>query len=237
MRPAGSDWSISCTGAHEAVPHRGTASGSREVNEGRRCLVIDPHPTVRLGVREALANRYEVEEAEDGSGALELLTSIGDFDVVVVDLCRGNGNDPDGLRGTGTIQALRKVQPGIGIVAHGPHAQQHAATEAMRAGATAYVVKSSPVEALSEAVDAAADSERFVDPAARERARGRAALTRRQRQILQLYADGQSTATVARRLGLSAETIRTHTKGVLARLSARDRAHAVAIALRSSLIE
>jgi DNA-binding NarL/FixJ family response regulator len=207
------------------------------VNEDRRCLVIDPHPAVRLGVREALANRYEVEEAEDGSGALELLTSIGDFDVVVVDFCRGNGNGRGGLCGTGAIQALRRARPGIGIVAHGPDAQQHAATEAMRAGATAYVGKSSPLEALSDAVDAAADSERFVDPAARERARGRAALTRRQRQILQLYADGQSTAGVATGLGLSAETIRTHTKAILARLSARDRAHAVAIALRLSLIE
>ena len=63
------------------------------------------------------------------------------------------------------------------------------------------------------------------------------ALTRRQRQILQLYADGQSTARVAKRLGLSAETIRTHTKAILSRLGARDRAHAVAIALRLSLIE
>ncbi len=62
-------------------------------------------------------------------------------------------------------------------------------------------------------------------------------LTRRQRQIIQLYADGQSTARVAKRLGLSAETVRTHTKAILARLGAQDRAHAVAIALRSSLIE
>jgi DNA-binding NarL/FixJ family response regulator len=207
------------------------------VNEDRRCLVIDAQPTMRLGVREALANRYEVEEAEDGSGALELLTSVGDFDVAIVDLGRGNDNGGEELRGTGAIRALRKAQPNLGIVAHGPHSQKHAATEAMRAGATAYVVKSSPVEALSEAVDAAAESESFVDPAARERARGRPALTRRQREILQLYADGQSTARVARQLGLSAETIRTHTKATLARLGARDRAHAVAIALRSSLIE
>ncbi len=207
------------------------------MNDDRRCLVIDPHPTVRLGVREALAHRYEVEEAEGGSDALEMLTSIGDFDVAVVDLCRGNGHDGDELSGTGAIRALRKAQPSIGIVAHGPHAQHHAATEAMRAGATAYVVKSSPVDALSDAVDAAAESERFVDPAARGRVRARPALTRRQRQILQLYADGQSTAGVAKGLGLSAETIRTHTKAILARLAARDRAHAVAIALRSSLIE
>ena len=206
------------------------------MSEDRRCLVIDPHPTARLGVREALGNRYEVEEAEDGSGALELLTAVGDFDVAVVDLCRGNRHEHEELCGTGAIRAIRKAQPGIGIVAHGPHAQQHAATEAMRAGATAYVVKSSPVDALSDAVDAAAEAQRFVDPAAKDR-RGRSALTGRQRQILQLYADGESTARVATQLGLSAETIRTHNKGILARLGARDRAHAVAIALRSSLIE
>jgi DNA-binding NarL/FixJ family response regulator len=200
-------------------------------------MVIDTLPTVRLGVREVLGRRYEVEEAEDGTGALELLTSIGNFDVAIVDVCHGNGvPQDDELSGTAAIRALRKAQPGIGIVAHGPHAQHHAAAEAIKAGATAYVVKSSPVEALHRAVDAAVESERFIDPAA-GRPRGTPALTGRQRQILQLYADGQSTARVAKRLGLSAETVRTHTKAILSRLGARDRAHAVAIALRSNLIE
>jgi DNA-binding NarL/FixJ family response regulator len=190
-----------------------------------------------MGIREALANRYEVEEAETGSSALELLTSIGDFDVVIVDLCRANSAHLDeDLFGTATIQALHKVQPNLGIVAHGAHPEHHAATEAIRAGATAYVVKSSPVESLSDAVDAAAEAERFVDPVTKG-THGRPALTRRQRQILQLYADGHSTAKVARGLGLSAETVRTHTKAILARLKARDRAHAVAIALRSALID
>ena len=115
-------------------------------------------------------NRYEVEEAEDGSGALELLTSVGDFDVAVVDLCRANGNrDEDALRNGGDPGAAARRSRASGSSPTAPHAQQHAATEAIRAGATAYVVKSSPVEALSEAVDAAAESERFVDPAARER--------------------------------------------------------------------
>ena len=214
-----------------------SAVGVKNVNDDRRCLVIDPQPTVRLGVREALANRYEVEEAETGSSGLELLMSVGDFDVVIVDLCRSNGPvTEDDLIGTAAIRALRKAQPSLGIVAHGAHREPHAATEAIKAGATAYVVKSSPVESLSDAVDAAAESERFVDPATTG-SRGRPVLTRRQRQILQLYADGHSTAQVARRLGLSAETVRTHTKATLARLRARDRAHAVALALRTSLIE
>ena len=72
------------------------------------------------------------------------------------------------------------------------------------------MAKSSPAEELNRAVDAAADDETFVDPAAN--GKGRAALTRRQRQILQMIADGQSTTQVARRLGLSSETVRTHTK-------------------------
>jgi DNA-binding NarL/FixJ family response regulator len=202
-------------------------------------MVIDAQPIVRQGVREVLGHRYEVEEAENGDGALELLTSIGDFDVAIVDLDLGRadcGERGDDLSGTAAIRALRKAQPGLGIVAHGPQAQHHAATEAIKAGATAYVVKSSPVEELNRAVDAAVESQRFVDPAAGRSARG-SALTRRQRQIIQLYADGQSTARVAKRLGLSAETVRTHTKAILSRLGARDRAHAVAIALRSSLIE
>jgi two-component system, NarL family, response regulator len=207
------------------------------LNDDRRCLVIDPQPTVRLGVREALADRYQVEEAETGTSALELLTATGDFDVVIVDLCRNSATHLDEeLLGTAAIRALHQAQPNLGIVAHGAHPEHHAATEAIKAGATAYVVKSSPVEALSDAVDAAAESERFVDPVAKGQ-RGRPALTRRQRQILQLYADGHSTTRVAKGLGLSAETIRTHTKAILARLKARDRTHAVAIALRSSLIE
>jgi DNA-binding NarL/FixJ family response regulator len=206
------------------------------MNDDRRCLVIDAHPTLRRGVREVLVDRYEVEEADNGSGALELLTSDRDFDVAIVDLSRSNDNDPDeALSGTRTIRALRKAQPSIAIVAHGPHSERHAATEALRAGATAYVVKSSPVEALSQAVDAAAEAEHFVDPATgRPR---RPSLTRRQRQILQLYADGKSTAKVAQSLGLGAETVRTHTKAILSRLGARDRTHAVAIALRTALIE
>jgi DNA-binding NarL/FixJ family response regulator len=65
----------------------------------------------------------------------------------------------------------------------------------------------------------------------------RGKLTRRQRQILQMLADGGSTPHAARELELSEETVKTHTKHILARLEARNRTHAVAIALRASLID
>ena len=187
---------------------------------------------VRLGVRRLLDERFDIEEAADGEDALELLRDYGEFDVAIIDLSR---NGELTVSGTDAIKALRKASPGLGIVAHGARAERQAATDAIKAGATAYVAKSSSAEELTKAVDAAADSETFVDPAAN--GKGRAAVTRRQRQILQLIADGHSTTQAARRLGLSSETVRTHTKAALARLGARDRAHAVAIGLRQSLID
>ena len=205
------------------------------MNEERRCLVIDEQPAVRLGVRGLLADRYEVEEANDGQDALELISSIGDFDVAIVELVLTANGTPDMLLGIPAIRALHRARPALGIVAHGNRPERHAATEAIEAGATAYVAKSSPTTELARAVDAAAEAETFVDPAARNA--GRRELTRRQRQILQLYADGQSTQLAARELGLSIETVRTHTKALLARLEARDRTHAVAIGMRSALIE
>ena len=206
------------------------------MNDERRCLVIDEQPAIRVGVRGMLADRYEVEEAADGRDALELITSLGNFDVAIVDLPSGDGHG-NALVGLAAIKALRKARPGLGIVAHGSRPERVVATEAIEAGATAFVAKSSAETALCRAVDSAADSETFVDPAARSKKNGCLALTRRQREILQLYANGLSTEDAAKHLGLSTETIRTHTKGVLSRLEARDRTHAVAIGMRSRLID
>jgi DNA-binding NarL/FixJ family response regulator len=186
-----------------------------------------------MGVRGLLGARYDVEEAADWRGALDALTETGAFDVAVVEL---DGRDrPKGEPGGASmIRAIRKAMPGTGIVAHARRAERHSLNEALEAGASAYVAKSSPAEALERAVDAAVDSNRFVDPATNGTG---SPLTRRQREVLQLLADGVSTAGAAKRLGLSAETVRTHTKATIRRLQARDRAHAVAIALRSGLID
>jgi DNA-binding NarL/FixJ family response regulator len=199
----------------------------------RSCLVIDAQPTLRLGIRGLLSERYAVEEASDWQRGLEILDAVGQFDVAILDMHRGDGDEAEPW--TAAIRALRRAQPALGIVAHGRVPERHAARAALAAGATAFVAKSSPPSELERAVDSAAGDETFVDPAAKSGRGGQ--LTRRQRQILQLYADGLTTARIAHQLGLSTETIRTHTKALLARLGARDRAHAVAVGLRSGLIE
>ena len=186
-----------------------------------------------MGVRELLDDRYDVEEAADWRGALDAQTETGGFDVAVVELDRHDRprGEPGG---PSMIRAIRKAMPGTGIVAHARRPERHAVREAMAAGASAYVAKSSPPETLADAVEAVADSGRYVDPATNGSG---PPLTRRQREVLQHLADGHSTDGVAGRLGVRPETVRTHTKASIRRLDARNRAHAVAIAMRNGLID
>ncbi|HEU5141683.1 MAG TPA: response regulator transcription factor [Solirubrobacterales bacterium] len=205
-------------------------------SERPHCLVIDGHPLVRAGVRETLSGSFEVHESERRDEAVDLVRDVGSIDVAIVDMRRAPGGAAEVLRADETIRLLRTTAPGLGIVAHGERPERHMATAALQAGASAYVARTAAAEALLKAVRAALADERFVDPAVPPRG-SRGKLTRRQRQILQLLADGQSSAFAARELGLSEETIKTHTRNALARLGARNRTHAVAIALRESLIE
>ena len=198
--------------------------------------MIDRHPLVRLGVCRALQDSFEVQESESREEAVELIRDIGSFDVAVVDMrLRSDGADRT-LSGTEAIRALLKCEPGLGIVAHGERAERHLVSAALQAGASAYVSRTADAEQLKHAALAALAQESFVDPGVPSRG-SRGKLTRRQREILQRLANGESTTAAARELDLSEETVKTHTKNILARLEARNRTHAVAIALRESLIE
>jgi DNA-binding NarL/FixJ family response regulator len=198
--------------------------------------VIDGHPLVRLGIRNALRDGFEVEEMETRAGAVELVRDIGSFDVAIVDMRRWEDDEVVSLGGNEAIRALRKAKPGLGIVAHGERPERHLANSALQAGATAYLARTAEAELLTRAVRAALAQESFVDPAVPPPG-SRGKLTRRQREILQLLANGESTTVAARELGLSEETVKTHTKNAVARLGARNRTHAVAIAMREALIE
>lgn len=187
-------------------------------------------------MRSALSEGFEIEEVNSREEALDLVRDIGSFDVAVIDMRPCHPALDGELNGSEAIRALQKAEPRLGIVAHGESAERHLAAEAMQAGARAYISRTAKAEQMLQAVRAATAQEDFLDPAVPAKG-SRGKLTRRQREILQLIADGGSTTAAARQLGLSEETVKTHTKNALGRLGARNRTHAVAIALREHLIE
>lgn len=206
------------------------------LSERPHCLVIDGHPLVRLGIREAIADGFVVHESSTRDEALDLVRDIGDFDVAIVDMRWRGDRDGNSITGPDAIRMLQRSSPALGIVAHGELPERHLASAAMQAGASAYVARTAGPEALRRAVDAAIAQEPFVDPDVPPKG-SRGKLTRRQREILQMLANGESTTVAARELDLGEETIKTHTKNALARLGAKNRTHAVAIAIRECLID
>ncbi len=188
-------------------------------------------------MRRALQDRFECQEATSRTEAVDLVRDVGSIDIAILDMRRHpDGAIPTQLDAIETIRRMLKAEPGLGIVAHGERAERHLASAALKAGASAYVSRTASSDLLLRAAQAALAQERFVDPDVPPRG-SRGKLTKRQREILQLLANGESTTVAARELDLSEETIKTHTKNALARLEARNRTHAVAIALRESLIE
>ena len=106
----------------------------------RSCMIIDSHPVVRLGIRRLLEPSWDFEELADGRGAVDLLNSVGHFEVAIIEMRSAGRNAPSG---TTTIRELLDQQPSLGVVAHGGRVDRHAIVEALDAGASAYVSKRS----------------------------------------------------------------------------------------------
>ena len=200
-----------------------------------RCLVIDDHPVVRQGIR-ALLERdvagIEVSDVATPDAALELGGQESP-DVVVI--------DPRGAAGdVGQLVTSLSERLGAAIVVFTSDGGARLLADALKAGVKGYVRKDSPPEDLVRAIQAARTGEFYVDPALSSTIvleEGDRTLTVRQREILQMLADGMQTEAVARKLGLSTETVRTHIKLILDKLRADIRTQVVAICIRNVLIE
>jgi DNA-binding NarL/FixJ family response regulator len=199
------------------------------------CLIIDEHPVVRQGIRALLEREIGgviVQDAPTPDAALAAHDG-GAPDVVIIDP-RSAGAEVGAL-----IKRLSEALASP-IVVFTSNGGARLLAEALKAGVKGYVRKDSPPEDLVRAIRAAQSGEFYVDPALSSTIvleEGDRTLTARQREILQMLADGMQTEAVARRLGLSTETVRTHTKRILAKLHADTRTQAVAIAIRNGLIE
>jgi DNA-binding NarL/FixJ family response regulator len=200
-----------------------------------RCLIVDDHPVVRAGVRAVLEQAFDDVEISDAE-SIEQVSDVaksGKPDVVIIDPWRA-GVD------VGEIVGRLQSQVKAPIVVFTSDGGARLLSEALKAGVKGYVRKDSPSADLVRAIEAARTGEFYVDPGLSSTIvldDGDRTLSARQREILQMLADGMQTDAVAEKLGLSTETVRTHTKRILAKLEASTRTQAVAIGIRHGLIE
>ena len=148
-----------------------------------------------------------------------------------------------GIDGVSVVKRIHQEAPSVQFVVFSAYGDKRLLSDAIAAGARGYVMKGSPPEDLLRAIRTVAEGKAFVDPSlspALLMTNGGPAeqpLSEREREILQLLAEGYHTEEVARRIGLSVETVKSDTKRVIAKLQADTRTHAVAIALRQAMIE
>jgi DNA-binding NarL/FixJ family response regulator len=210
------------------------ASGAQDAP---RCLIVDDHPVVRAGIRAVIEAAWKGAEVDDATTLEDAATALegrGDEpDVVIIDPWRA---------GVDVTDIVNRLQQDIKapIVIFTSDGGARLLSESLKAGVKGYVRKDSPSEDLIRAVEAARTGDFYVDPGLSSTIvldEGDRTLSARQREILQMLADGMQTDAVAQKLGLSTETVRTHTKRILAKLEASTRTQAVAIGIRHGLIE
>jgi DNA-binding NarL/FixJ family response regulator len=203
-----------------------------------RCLAVDDHASVRQG----LGLMFGAEQDLELVGAVERGEEVLDAiereqpEVVIMDVRL------PGIDGISALKRIAQTSPGVKTVVFSAYGDKRLLSDAISAGARGYVMKGSPPEDLLRAVRAVSSGKPFVDPSlspALLMAQGMAdaPLSEREREILQLLAEGYHTEEVARRIGLSAETVKSDTKRAINKLEADTRVHAVAIALRKAIIE
>lgn len=199
---------------------------------GVRCLVADDHPALLAAICDFLGQEgYDVVgPAADGRRALGLATAERP-DVALVDFRMPR------LEGLGLLAALREAAPEMPVVVYTAEADQQLARDALAAGARGLVLKEAPLADVGRALDAALMGHSYVDPGVVQM-RGAAdiGLTKRELDVLALVADGLSHEQIGERLGIGAETVRTHLRKACTRLGAAGRTQAVATALRLGLI-
>lgn len=201
-------------------------------------LLADDHEVVREGLRLALLRSPHIRvvgEASDGETAVSLAERRLP-DVIVMDL-RMPGMD--GIEATEEI--VQRV-PDAKVLIFTAYSERALLQRGLESGARGYILKEAPHETLLRAIEKVAAGETFVDPAlmsALTQARGgnTDVLTAREREILQLLADGMSNADVAAQLFISQETVKSHVRHILTKLEADTRTQAVAIALRDAMID
>jgi DNA-binding NarL/FixJ family response regulator len=208
-----------------------------------RILIVDDHPLMRAGIRtllEKTCQPVDIREAVDGLEALELAAQSSP-DIALMDISM------PGLNGVEAARRLTSTVPGCKVIMLSMHQDEQRVVESIRAGAAGYLMKDVAVAEVATAIDSVMRGDVFISPSAprtvtRMLARDTpetsplALLTARQREILQLIAEGQSTKEIGYRLSLSTKTVETHRRLLMERLGIHDVAGLARFAVRAGLV-
>ncbi|MGO8931083.1 MAG: response regulator [Limisphaerales bacterium] len=210
-----------------------------------RVILADDHPIVRAGIREVLKELPGVEvvgEATDGREAVELVKSAHP-DVVFMDISMPS------LNGLEATERIIKAFPEVRVIILSRHDNEEYYWRALRVGASGYLLKKAVIAELKTALQRVAGGEvylsREISARLRDRlpldqiARARSPVERlseRQREILQLIAEGQTTKEIALTLKRSAKTVEYHRMQLMQRLSIFDIPGLVRFAVRTGLV-
>jgi DNA-binding NarL/FixJ family response regulator len=204
-------------------------------------LVVDDHEVVREGLRTFLELQDGIDvvgEAADGAAALVAAEELRP-DVILMDLVMPR------LDGLDAMRALRERLPAARVIVLTSFLDEDRLMPALRAGAAGYLLKNTAPQELARAVRAAHAGEALLDPLVGARLVEALArdtepldrLTPREREVLVLIGRGFPNKLIARELGLSEKTVKTHVGHVLAKLAVNDRTQAAVIAVRAGLVE
>jgi NarL family two-component system response regulator LiaR len=203
---------------------------------------VDDHAVVREGLRTFLELQEGIEvcgEASDGVQATEVAARLRP-DVVLMDLVMPR------LDGIAAMRVLRERVPGARVIVLTSFLDDDKLLPALRAGAAGYLLKNADPQELARAVRAAHAGEALLDPVVAARLVEALAvrndepldrLTPREREVLQLVGRGFPNKRIARQLGVSEKTVKTHVGHVLSKLGVTDRTQAAIVAVRAGMVE
>jgi len=210
---------------------------------GLRILLVDDHQIVRQGLRTLLEKEPDMEvvaEAEDGRAAVRLAREVSP-QVVIMDVAM-----PD-LNGIEATRQIVAESPGIKVIALSMHADRRFVANMLKAGASGYLLKDAAFEELAQAIRTVAANRTYLSPEVsdivvkdylkgpQEEASAFSLLTAREREVLQLLAEGKSTREIADCLHVSVKTVETHRQQIMSKLDIRSVAELTKYAIREGL--
>jgi DNA-binding NarL/FixJ family response regulator len=208
-----------------------------------RILIVDDHPVTREGLHAALEMSegvVVVGEAASGEEAVDVTIDLSP-DVVFMDVRM------PGMGGIEATKAIRQASPDTRVILFTVDESRASISDAIQAGVSGYLLKDASADELVNAARLALEGKAVIHPQLTrafieevqfaEKRPESAPLSKREKEILQKVAYGATTKEVAHDLGISPHTVKTHLERIFEKLGANDRAQAVAIAIRTGLVE